>query len=173
MEYFHSIKDSDIFPNPYAEPESYTDRPTVKGFVLDMDNKIALIWHPTEEYGLLPGGGIEEGETAEAAFIRECKEEIGCDVEILSKVGVAVQYRAKDGRRFETHFYIAKVVGEKGLPTTTQEDELSIVTRWMSEDELKTQLEEQITFTSPEWYQRQFNSHTHHAAFKKYLAEKN
>ena len=172
MEYFFVIKDSDIFENFLSEPKEYTLRPTVKGFVFDDENKIALIWHPTEKYGLLPGGGVEEGEAFEEGFIRECKEEIGCDIEIVSSLGTAVQFRAKDSRRYETHFYIAKVVGEKGVPTTTQEDELGIETRWMTIEELEAQLEEQAAFKSEDWYQRQFNSRTHFAALKKYLQEK-
>jgi ADP-ribose pyrophosphatase YjhB (NUDIX family) len=172
MEYFHSIKDSDIFENPEAEPENYTDRLTVKGLVFNNENKIALLWHPTEHYGLFPGGGIELDETEEEAFIRECKEKIGCDVVIESKIGTGVQYRAKDGRKFTIHFFVARVVGEIGKPTTTQEDELSIQTKWLTESELREQLNDQTLFKHPEWYQRQFNSHSHYAALQKYRADK-
>lgn len=173
MEYFHTIKDSDIFDNPLPEPESYIDRPTVKGLVFDKDNKIALICHPTENYGFLPGGGIEQEETPEEAFVRECMEELGCDIEIISEIGTTLQLRAKDSRKFETRFYVAKVVGEKGIPTTTQEDELDVKIKWFTEEELNKQLEEQTRFKSPDWYIRQFNSHTHFAALQKYLEDKN
>jgi 8-oxo-dGTP diphosphatase len=172
MEYFSVLKDSDIFENPAPEPLEYIDRPTVKGLVFNSENKIAFLWHPVEKYGLLPGGGIEERETPEEAFIRECKEEIGCDVEIISKIGTAIQLRAKDGRRFVIDFFSARVVGNPYEPTTTQDDELSIELDWMTEEEMLSQLEEQSVFTSPDWYQRQFNSRTHQAALKKFLREK-
>ena len=137
--------------------------------VFNADQKIALLMHPTEGYGLLPGGGIEEGETEEDAFVRECKEELGCDVDIISKIGTAVQYRSKDSRRYEIHFFAAQVNGEIGVPTTTQEDELSSVITWLSKEDILKQLQEQVLFKSNEWYQRQFNSRTHLAAIEKYL----
>lgn len=35
-----------------------------------------------------PGGGIEAGESAEAAAIREAREEVSVEIEILGKAGV-------------------------------------------------------------------------------------
>jgi 8-oxo-dGTP diphosphatase len=171
MEYFSSITDKDIFDDPLPEPKQYIDRPTVKGLVFNKEDKIALLWHPAENFGLLPGGGIDDAETPEEAFIRECKEEIGCDVKIESKIGTAIQLRAKDARRYEVHFFVGRVVGDTYTPTTTQEDELSIETKWMTVSEIKSQLEAQARSTSPNWYQRQFNSRTHYEAFKKFLTQ--
>lgn len=172
MDYFHSIKDSDIFENPVPEPKEYKARPTVKGFVFDAEDKIALLCHPDEDYGLLPGGGMEEGETPEQAFIRECKEEIGCNIEILSKVGVALQQSARDSRLSENHFFVARVLGEKGVPTTKQDDEMHTIIKWMNVRDLEEQLRKQIAFTHENWYRRQFNSRTHYAALQKYLKDK-
>lgn len=169
MKYFSVIADKDIFDEPLPEPVIYTERPTAKGIVIDADGKIALLWHPTENYGLFPGGGIERGESKEQAFLRECKEEIGCDVQILSVVGCAIQFRAKDKRKYVVYFFVAKVVGAKGSPTTIQENELGVTVKWMSKKQLTVQLKEQAGFVSDEWYNRQFNSRTHLAAFEKFL----
>ncbi len=40
-----------------------------------------------KEYYVIPGGGLEKGETLEENVIRELKEEFGIDVEILGYLG--------------------------------------------------------------------------------------
>jgi ADP-ribose pyrophosphatase YjhB (NUDIX family) len=171
MEYFHSIKDSDIFENPLPEPVEYIDRPTVKGLVFDSEGKIPLLFG--NGYGLFPGGGIEEGEVSEEAFIRECKEEIGCNIEIVSKIGTAVQFRAKQQRRYVVDFFVAKVVNEKGVPTTDQVDELACEVKWLSPEEVRKSFLELINWLpQDEYYQTNFNSRTHLAALEKYLEMK-
>lgn len=171
MEYFHSIKDSDIFENPLPEPAEYSNRPTVKGLVFDSEEKIPILFG--NGYGLFPGGGIEDGETPEEAFVRECKEEIGCNIEILSHLGIATQHRARDSRKYDIYFFVAKVTGEKGFPTTTQADELACEVRWLSLDDMKSQLLELINWLpQDQYYQTNFNARTHLAALEKYLESK-
>ncbi len=61
------------------------------GGMLIEDGKLLLMHRiknidgEVKEYYVVPGGGIEEGETLEDATKRELKEEIGIDVELLSK----------------------------------------------------------------------------------------
>lgn len=170
MEPFFVLHESDIYDAPHAEPVSYVSRPTAKGFVIDNDGMIALL-HIRNLSGL-PGGGIEEGETKEEAFVREIQEEIGCTIQILSYIGLAVQCRARLGKRQEIHYFVAKVIGEKGLPTTTEEDEKNIPWLWHSEDEVLSILKKQIKDVPLDDYVMQFNCRTHLAAFQKYMCER-
>ena len=59
--------------------------------IIFIDDKIALIYRNKFEniYYSLPGGGVEGNETLEEATIREVKEELNLDVEVLD-IGVPV-----------------------------------------------------------------------------------
>jgi mutator protein MutT len=62
-----------------------------------------------QEYYTFPGGGLEEGETPEEGTIREIKEELGIDVEIIKKV-----YDIETQKFNQTEiFYLCKYVGGK------------------------------------------------------------
>ncbi len=167
MGYFLTIKDVDIFKNPLPEPKEYILRQTVKGIVIDNEGRVALLRGLT--HSLLPGGGVEIGETNEQAFIRECKEEIGCTVEIVSTLGRAVNFRAKDVKKYEIVFFVGNVVGEKGKPTTLQEDEQGLPINWLSKEAAQELLERQVETLALDVYIPHFNCRTHLAAFKKFL----
>ena len=52
------------------------------------DNKILLTQREDFETWILPGGGVDEGESLPQAAIRETKEETGLDVELTKLVGI-------------------------------------------------------------------------------------
>lgn len=55
------------------------------------DDKVLLISHQknNEEYWLLPGGGMERGELAKDALVREFAEELNADIEVDDLLFVA------------------------------------------------------------------------------------
>jgi 8-oxo-dGTP pyrophosphatase MutT (NUDIX family) len=134
---------------------------------MDTEGKIALL--SNGEHSLFPGGGVDEGETFEKAFIRECKEEIGCDIEIVSHIGDALQFRAKNKTKYDVHFYLGRVVGEKGTSTTTEAGELACTISWHTPDEVLKVLKEQMSTIREDDYPAHFNCPTHLVVFKKYL----
>lgn len=52
----------------------------VRGFARDAQGRILLVRHHYTEGWHLPGGGVEPGETAETAVVREMREETGLRV---------------------------------------------------------------------------------------------
>lgn len=167
MDTFLILRDSDIFENPLPEPKEYVARPTAKGVVLDGEGNVAIL--SVGDHIGLPGGGVESGETYKEAFIRECDEEIGCKVKILSTIGKAEQYRARDAQKYELVYFVAQVIGEKGKPSSQQVDEQDIEVLWLSSKKVLEMFEKQIHNIPEDKYVRQFNLRTHLAAFKKFL----
>lgn len=79
--------------------------------ILIENNKVLLIYRERdgEKYYVFPGGGIEDNETKEDCISRECKEELGIDINIKKYV-----YEIK-GKDFIQHFFlIERKSGEVG-----------------------------------------------------------
>ena len=81
--------------------------------VIVKNGKILLIRRvkPGEEYFIIPGGGVDEGETQEEALIREVKEELTLDVVkhkflfSIENIEVPQKITIHKGNRNE-HFYL-------------------------------------------------------------------
>jgi len=54
--------------------------------IIIKDNKVLTIKRtkPDATFWVFPGGGVEEGETNEKALIRECKEELGVNIQVCN-----------------------------------------------------------------------------------------
>lgn len=167
MKIFKDIREEDIFDNYIKPNNDYALRPTVKGIVVDNQNNISIL--KTRGHYLLPGGGVEDGESNRDAIKREITEEVGCDIGRIKEIGVSNQYRNKKMIHYEVVFFLAKVVGEKGAPTTTQEDELKgVELLWLPKEEIFKILKSQIDIKDENEYAFCFNARSHFQAFEEY-----
>jgi 8-oxo-dGTP pyrophosphatase MutT (NUDIX family) len=90
------------------------------GIVLIEENKVALIERHRAglDYFVFPGGGVDEGETAEQAAVREAMEELGIQVAIQRKVA-----EVQMGRRSrQVYFLVEQTGGEFGTGTGEEFD---------------------------------------------------
>ena len=63
------------------------------------------------------GGGVEDGEELESAIKRELTEELGAEVDIITKIGTVSDYYNLIHRHNINHYYLCRVIslGEKNL----------------------------------------------------------
>lgn len=70
------------------------------------------------------GGGVEENETSETAIIRELREELGAEVDIICKIGVVSDYYNLIHRHNINNYFLCKVksFGENHLTEQEKKD---------------------------------------------------
>ena len=84
----------------------------VRVIIENDEQKILMVKqeHPERTVWMVPGGGIEEGETAAEAVVREMKEETGLDVTVGPMIFHIEEVSEKRGQRF-VNFFMATVAG--------------------------------------------------------------
>jgi 8-oxo-dGTP diphosphatase len=85
------------------------------------DDELPLLWE-------FPGGKLEAGETLEECIVRECKEELDVEIQVLGEFG-KTYYTFGDRELFFT-FFCAEIVG--GELTLNVHDQI----KWVSIAEL-------------------------------------
>ena len=86
--------------------------------IFDESGRVCLILRKDNELWAIPGGAIEDNETAAGAAVREVKEETGLEVKVLRLVGVysnpedtAITYRDGNTRIWVSIGFECVVVG--------------------------------------------------------------
>lgn len=92
-------------------------KPSARTVIFDDNNLFAIIDVKNGEYFKIPGGGIEEGETQIQAAIREAKEESGCDIEIIKKIGENKIINQPQDIIYHSVCFLAKKIRQMKDPT--------------------------------------------------------
>lgn len=102
------------------ETRQFAIRRAARGVMVDEAGLVGMIKIGNANYYKLPGGGIDAGETVEAALRRELQEETGCNVSSINEIGSTFEVRARPdeplGLLQISFGYTAKLEGEKGTP---------------------------------------------------------
>ena len=106
------------------------DRDVVRAIVFDdSDNLYFVRAVRDDDFGKATlietsGGGVEKGEDFHAAIVRELKEELGAEVEVICKIGVVSDYYNLIHRHNINHYFLCKLIslGENDMT----EDEKTI-----------------------------------------------
>lgn len=104
-------------------------RVSVKGLIYD-DGKLLFVRERSDTWDL-PGGGLEHGEGIAEALRRECREELGAEIEITSAAPIIIPTWSK---KFDTPVLIIAYQVRLVSPPTTTTDVSEL--RYIGADEL-------------------------------------
>jgi 8-oxo-dGTP diphosphatase len=95
-----------------AAPECDQIRVRVAAVIV-LDGHLVLVRHRKNEnsYHLLPGGGVEAGETLEAALVREVAEETGLEVSVSRLLFINDSVDPRGGRHVLNVTFLASIKG--------------------------------------------------------------
>ena len=114
------ITDKDILGKESTNFNFEKTRYGARGIIVK-DNKIGLLYKKNKNEYKLPGGGIEENETPLEAFKREIKEEAGCEIDNIEKIGIIEEEKNKNS--FKQISYVFKAdVTEIGSQNMTEKE---------------------------------------------------
>lgn len=120
----------------------YIDRPTVK-VVIKNEERILIL-----NGGLLPGGGVDDGERDIDAIKRELEEELGASVENIHSIGTVIQYRNLLSRKYLVKGYLVDFVAFSGETKPQDKGEAAFMPEWVTLDEALKILEASINEVS-------------------------
>ena len=115
---------------------SRADRPRIRvAGIVQRDDAILMVRHEKNgsSYWLLPGGGVDRGETLHKALQREFKEEVTLDIEPGELILVSESIAPDQSRHMVQCVFTASIIGgEVGIGV----DERVVEARFVSADEL-------------------------------------
>jgi ADP-ribose pyrophosphatase YjhB (NUDIX family) len=121
----------DYFNDPNA-PKANSIVPSVTAVALNEAGEILLIHKTDNNLWALPGGGVDVGESAPDAAVRETKEETGIDVKVIRLVGIytnpahVIAYDDGEVRQQFSICFRAQIIGG-ALRTSSESKEVAFV----------------------------------------------
>lgn len=177
MEYLHVIRDDDVFSQPeFERPNHFQKRLTVKAIVLNPLGECGFVTNPITNTFLLPGGGAKT-EDLKREIVRECREELSCEIEVLHEIGRICEFRNRDGKKYVTTCFLACYIKRlQGDFRTEEEKKVGLSASWLHVNKAKEILTMQESALRngriPFFYNTAFNILRDTIFFKEYLRQK-
>ena len=125
------VKRVEIFGDN-RHPEFDVTRDGCRGIVI-RDGMILLSRETKTDWWLLPGGGLEIGETLPECCEREIAEETGYRVKAEKQILTLYEYYG--GTRYGSHYFLCSLTGEGEQRLTEAEAERGLIPAWLPVDE--------------------------------------
>lgn len=103
-----------------------------RGIVI-RDGQILLSREEKTDWWLIPGGGLEPGETLEECCVREVLEETGYVVETTKQFLTMNEYYEE--YKYVSNYFVCKVVGQGQMHLTNYEQERGLMPKWIPVEE--------------------------------------
>ncbi len=110
--------------------ESFTRTRIGSRAIIVRDGMILLAHEANTGWWLVPGGGLEEGETPEECCVREAEEETGYTVRPLQRFLTLYEYYEE--YRYISHYFVCEVTGNGQMHLTEAEVQRGVEPRWIS-----------------------------------------
>lgn len=109
--------------------ETFTKTRAGSRTVIVQNGKILLTHETVSGWWLVPGGGMEEGETPEECCVREAEEETGLIVRPIEQFLTLYEYYEE--YRYISHYFVCEVIGEGKMHLTDAEKRRGLEPEWI------------------------------------------
>lgn len=109
--------------------ETFTKTRAGSRAVIVRDDLILLSHETVSGWWLVPGGGMEDGETPEECCVREVEEETGCIVRPLRQFLTLNEYYEE--YRYISYYFICEATGTGKMRLTEAEKRRGVEPRWI------------------------------------------